>query len=297
MPRVSVIVPAHDAADHIGATLASVHDQTYDDWEVVVADDGSSDATAEVAAAHRGVRVVSTGRNLGPAGARNVALGAASGELVALLDSDDRWLPGYLATQVARYDAESARGVDVGLVACDARIEQDGALLAGTYLEQFRPPVESLTLDRVLRRNCIYVSALVPRTVGDEVGWFAEELFGTEDHDLWLRILETGRAAVLTREPLAVYRKAAGSVSSNVARMGSNNQETYRRALARGRLNPQQRRIARSELRYNRAMEAVAEALLDRRPSRLARVLPTAAFVAATRPSHWGDWIRVLRRA
>jgi glycosyltransferase involved in cell wall biosynthesis len=297
MPRVSVIVPAHNAAEHLGATLASVREQTYGDWEVVVADDCSSDATADVAAAHPGVRVVRTGRNLGPAGARNVALHAATGELVALLDADDRWLPGYLERQIARHDAERARGVDVGLVACDARIEQDGTLLDHTYLQQFHGAVEPLTVERVLRRNCIYVSALVPRAVGDEVGWFAEELFGTEDHDLWLRILETGRAAVLNREPLAVYRRQAGSVSSNIARMGANNQETYWRALRRGRLTPRQRRIARSELRYNRAMEAVAAAWMDRRPRGLVRTLPTAAFVAATRPAHWRDWVRVLRGA
>jgi glycosyltransferase involved in cell wall biosynthesis len=297
VPRVSIIIPARNSAACVGATLDSVRAQSFQDWEVIVADDASTDDTAVVAASHPRVRVVRSDRNLGPAGARNLALRETSAELVAFLDADDRWLPTYLATQVARYDAERSRGVAVGLVACDARIEEGGRLLEYTYLEQFPAPVEPLSVERVLRRNCIFVSTLVPRAVGEEVGWFAEDLFGTEDHDLWLRILETGRSALLTPQPLAVYCRGPGTVSSNVARMGANNQLTYRRALARGRLTPPQQRIARSELRYNRAMEAVAAAWLDRRPGSLARALPTAAFVAATRPRHWVDWLRVLRRA
>jgi len=297
MPRVSVIVPAHDSAQSIVATLESVRGQTFPDWEVVVCDDASTDATAEVVERLRDPRIslVRAPRNLGPAGARNLALERAQGELVAFLDADDRWLPRYLQSQVEAYDHARTAG-DVGLVACDAHIEEAGRRLEDSYLEQFAA-VEPLGLDRVLRRNCVFISALAPRAVVDELGGFAPELFGTEDHDLWIRILETGRRAVLNREILAVYRRAPGSVSSNVARMGANNQRTYARALARGRLSPDQRRIARSELRYNRAMEAVAGAWFDRRPARLLRALPSVLLVAATRPDHWRDWLRVLRPA
>ncbi len=295
MPRVSVIIPAHDAARSIAATLASVLEQTFTSWEVVVCDDASTDATSEVVEGLREPRItlVRSPLNLGPAGARNLALERAGGELVAFLDADDRWLPRYLQAQVDAYDRA---GHDVGLVACDAHVEEAGRRLEGTYLEQFSA-VEPLDLDRVLRRNCIFVSALAPRAVVEEVGGFAADLFGTEDHDLWIRILETGRRAVLNREILAVYRRAPGSVSANIARMGANNQGTYSRALARGRLSPRQRRIARSELRYNRAMEAVASAWFDRSPTGMLRALPSILFVAATRPDHWRDWLRVLRPA
>jgi glycosyltransferase involved in cell wall biosynthesis len=295
VPRVSVVMPAHDSAAVIERALASVRGQTYSDWEVVVADDASSDDTADRAAA-AGARVVRVQRNLGPAGARNLALGASSSELVAFLDADDEWLPGYLAAQVARYDAERSRpGPEVGLVACDARLRLAHGMASFTYLDQFRDRCTPLTLERVLRRNCIYISALVPREVGQEVGWFDPALFGTEDHDLWIRILETGRRAVLNRELLAVYSSDGASVSSNIARMAFNNQKTYRSALARGALPPRARRIARSELRYNRAMEVVATAWFERRPAAMARSLPVAAFVAVTRPGHWGEWVRVLR--
>jgi glycosyltransferase involved in cell wall biosynthesis len=297
VPRVSVIVPAHDSAAWIDETLASVAAQTYGDWELIVADDASSDDTAERASRHpAGARVVGSERNLGPAGARNLALEHALGELVAFLDADDLWLPGYLESQVARFDAEAARpGPPVGLVACDARLRGPDGDLPGTYLGQFRRAVEPLTLERVLARNCIYVSTLVPAAVGAEVGWFAPELFGTEDHDLWVRILETRRRAVLNDEVLAVYRKGAGSVSSNIARQGANNQKTYRRALDRGRLTRRQARVARRELRYNRAMEAMAAAWFDRSPGRAVRSLPNMVWVALTRPDQWREWFAVLR--
>jgi glycosyltransferase involved in cell wall biosynthesis len=295
VPRVSVVIPAYDSAAVIGRALRSVQAQTYGDWEVVVADDASSDDTAERAAG-AGARVVRSQRNLGPAGARNLALGAGSSELVAFLDADDEWLPGYLEAQVARYDAERSRlGPAVGLVACNARVRLADGRAPFTYLDQFRDRCEPLTLERVLRRNCVYISALVPRAVGHEVGWFDAGLFGTEDHDLWIRILETGRRAVLNRDPLAVYSRDGASVSSNIARMAVNNQKTYRAALRRGALPPRARRIARAELRYNRAMEVVASAWFERRPAALARSLPLAAFVAATRPGHWAEWLRVLR--
>lgn len=96
-PVVSVIVPAHDAEAELGRALRSALAQTMAALEVVVVDDASGDATAEIAeAAARGdarVRVVRAARNLGPAGARNLGLDAARGEWIALLDSDDAYLP------------------------------------------------------------------------------------------------------------------------------------------------------------------------------------------------------------
>ena len=296
MPRVSVIVPAHNASAHLIDTLESLRAQRYSDWEAIIVDDASSDDTYELAAGFGSpVRAVRSERNLGPAGARNLGLEHAGGELIALLDADDRWLPSYLDRQVARFDAERGAGRKVGIVACNADVLAPDGRVVRTFLDRFRGPLEPVTLERVLKGNCIYISALVLREAGETVGWFATDLFGTEDHDLWIRILEQGYEAVVNPEVLAVYRQPPGSISSNLTRMGAQNQLTYERALARGRLTRRQQRVARSELRYNRAMEAVAAARFDGDLTRAARALPALALVALTHPRSWAEWLRVVR--
>jgi glycosyltransferase involved in cell wall biosynthesis len=295
VPRVSIVVPAHNSGVDLTAAVRSIQAQTYDDWEAIVLDDASSDDTFEIASSFGArVRAVRSERNLGPAGARNRALSEASGELIALLDADDRWLPLYLERQVGRLDSERARGRPVAVVGCDARVVMGDRELPRTFLDQIRGPLEPITLERMLKGNCIFISALVLRAAGDQVGWFATDLYGTEDHDLWLKLLEQGNEAVVNREALVIYRRAAGSVSSNLARMAANNQLTYHHALERGRLTPAQQQIARSQLRYNRAMEAFASAWFDHNLARAARELPTLLSVALTRPRHWLDWIRVI---
>jgi glycosyltransferase involved in cell wall biosynthesis len=284
-------MPAYNSAATIERALESVLAQTVADWEVVVADDGSADDTAARVAALADPRIVlvRAARNGGPAAARNLAIARATGAAIAFLDADDWWEPPYLERQLARLTD------GVGIVACDARIASpDGARFEpGTYYGQFRA-VEPITVERLLRRNVLFVSCVVARAAGDDVGWFDEELFGTEDHDLWIKILEAGWRCAVTRETLAVYRRTADSISRNTARQAANNQKTLRAALARGRLTPRQRRVARSELGYNRALQVAAAAAYDgRRPA--LRELPQVAFVAATRPRHWGEWLTALR--
>jgi teichuronic acid biosynthesis glycosyltransferase TuaG len=300
MPRVSVIIPAHDAAPALAETLASVSAQSFDDWEIVAVDDGSRDETWSILEnAGPRVRALRNPTALGPAAARNRALAQARGELVAFLDADDLLLPRYLERQIARLDEAVAQGRRVGLVACDARLLDDGRYADYTYLDMTPGRDLPITLERVLRRNPIYISALVPAAVGREVGWFDEELFGTEDFGLWIKILERGYEAIGNPEPLAVYRRATGSVSSDIARQGANNRRAYELALRRGVLTARQRRIAVNAIRYNRAMEAVAELRFGRRSARsvlrLTARLPLLLYVAATNPQWWKQWMTVLR--
>lgn len=301
MTRVSVIVPAHNASGVIEQALRSVVRQTYTNWEIIVADDASGDGTAAVAASVSDrVRVVATPRNLGPAGARNVALREAGGELMAFLDADDWWLPEYLERQVGLYDAAPVTP-PVGIVSCNARIAAgDGTFAPFTYHDQFRRGVEPVTVERLLRRNVVFVSCLVPSAVGAEVGWFDEHLFGTEDHGLWLKITERGYRVLVNHQPLAVYRRTEGSISSDIARQARNNRLTLTTAMRRGRLTARQRRIVAQELRYNRALEAVGGAVLSpgtaaQRAGRVLQALPVVVLVLVTRPRNWGDWWRALR--
>jgi teichuronic acid biosynthesis glycosyltransferase TuaG len=302
MPRVSVIIPAHNAELFLEQTLGSVHAQTYDDWEVVACDDGSEDRTWELLqAAGPRVRAVRNERAGGPAVARNHALAAATGEFAAFLDADDLLLPRYLESQLAVYEQahQPKREPAVGLVTCDARFLIDGEYAPYTYLDRIPDREEPITLDRLLRRNMIYGACLVPVAAGQQVGWFDPELFGTEDFGLWIKLLEQGFRGVRNPEPVAVYRRTAGTVSSNVASQGVNNRRAYELALRRENLNRAQAQIARRAIRYNRAMEEVALARLStggvrRFAGRLPRLLPLLLWVALTNVRLWPQWLSLL---
>ena len=170
MPRVSVIIPAFNAEKHIEEALRSVQSQTYDDWEIVVCDDCSTDGTTEVV---RGfgdrVTLVRTGANSGPAAARNLAIAHSSGELLAFLDADDYWLPTYLERLVSLYDSGGVGSGRVGIVACNAVVLRADGLRPETYMDIVRFPRE-VTLRRLLQANPIFSGALVPRSAVDEVG-------------------------------------------------------------------------------------------------------------------------------
>jgi glycosyltransferase involved in cell wall biosynthesis len=299
VPRVSVVIPAYNAEPYLAETLSSIDAQTYGDWEVVVADDASTDRTADVAESH-GARfqVVRSEVNEGPAGARNRALGKASGELVAFLDADDRFLPEYLERMVHLCDESRASGVDVGIVSCDALVLGPTGPHEQTYMELNGFPDE-LTIGAMLVANVVPPGSMSFRELVDDVGGFCTELFGTEDYDLWLRILETGRELVATREQLVAYRVRSGSVSTNLPRMARSLQLTYRRALERGALSPRQRRITERQLRLQRALEQLGLAMAERQAghrwrARVARHLPLFARVAAENPDRWAAAVRTL---
>jgi glycosyltransferase involved in cell wall biosynthesis len=284
VPRVSVIVAAYDAEATLGATLASVRAQTVSDWEVVVADDASADGTAAVATgtADPRVRVVRASENSGVSAARNLALRHATGELVAFLDSDDLWLPGYLEQMIAAYDRATAIG-PVGIVCCDAYLQEDDRRLDETTGDRFGRPIGTIDAETLLRFNPVHTSALCPRAAIDEVGGFDASLRVVEDLDLWLRIAERGLAVVYVPEPHAVYRLSDDGLSSQAVTMARDHQRVLRRALGRGALSPAAARVARRALRLQEAAEHVALLREERRTSpahAAARALVTAPLFA-----------------
>jgi glycosyltransferase involved in cell wall biosynthesis len=206
--RVSVVIPLYESAPFIRETLDSVAAQTLAPHEVIVVDDGSTDGGGDVARAHRLRPKVIRQENRGPARARNTAIRASTGDLVAFLDADDLWLPEKLARQ-ARALEEHA---DVGMVFCHAcRFEDDewGRRYAS------RTPTTKLRSLRgfLLANQAQNLTVVIRRSVFDDVGPIDErpELVGTEDYHYWLRVLARHRALYL-RETLAAYRVRSGSL-------------------------------------------------------------------------------------
>lgn len=301
-PRVSIVMPARNAAEHIADALRSVVEQTYNDWEAIVVDDGSSDGTASIArAVDSRVQVLENPTPGGPAAARNLAIDHARGELVALLDADDQWLPHYLEHQVSLFDAEQSVDGRVGIVACDAFILERGETYPEPY-STFAGTAQGTTLDRLLAFNPIFISAIVPRSVVLAAGGFEPATFGSADHDLWIRIAEMGYRIVATGERLAVYRKHALNISNDAVAMARTSELVYRRAIARGRLTGRQRRIARRSMRLQRSVRDLEQLLSNPSPRRApfrqwllaARGIAGVLGYAVASPGRWPGWLRAL---
>ncbi len=224
---VSVVVPAYNAAATLPGAVASV---TGDPLvrELLVVDDGSTDATAEVAAALPGVTLLRRA-NGGPSAARNTGIEAAAGEWVAFLDADDRWLPGKLDAQL-RAASEHPEAV---LVATDWVREGEPV---GPGQTRWPLPVEVHGYEDLLVMNRFQTSTVLARTaVLRELGGFLPELDGAEDWDMWLRCAAQG-PIVRIAAPLVVYRDEASGYSKDLHRLYRTMLVMLDREQARGRL-------------------------------------------------------------
>jgi glycosyltransferase involved in cell wall biosynthesis len=211
-PRVSVIIPAYNAAAFIAETLQSVFTQTFTNFEVIVVNDGSPD-TADLERQLQQFRERITylkQENLGPSAARNAAIRAAHGEFLAFLDSDDCWLRDYLASQMKSFQEHP----ELDLVCADTMFYGDPQLEGKTFFSccRLQGPV---TFGGLLIENPLTTSCVVARTrVVLDAGLFDETLRVAEDYDLWLRIAATGALIKRRWKVLARHRMHSSSLSS-----------------------------------------------------------------------------------
>lgn len=188
-PRVSVVIPAYNAANTLDETLASVAGQTFRDYEVVVVDDGSSDATPEILTRHaagwpqlRWVRQ----DNAGVSVARNHAVELARGDFIAFLDADDLWLPEKLALQMSLFDGNPALAVAY----CDM-IDFLPDCDATTTLFQEKKPARGNVLRQLFMGNFVPTPTVVMRKAAFvALGGFNPLHRLNEDVDLFLRVAE-----------------------------------------------------------------------------------------------------------
>ncbi len=211
MPVISIIMPAYNVERYIDQAIDSVLSQSDRDWELVIVDDGSTDGTADVVGRYQDARIsVIRQQNQGLAGARNTGILAARGELVALLDSDDRWRPRFLE-MMRRLAAERP---DAAVYYCRARgIDADGAELPQVFGGS--PTSSDRLYDTLVRANFLIPSTIVCRRSAIlRAGLFDRSLRSCEDWDLWLRMLP-GHTFAGTVECLTEYRVHGGTLSTN----------------------------------------------------------------------------------
>ncbi len=226
---VSVVVPCHNAAGFLHETLASILRQSYAHLEILLVDDGSDDDPLSVANSLgderiRYLRIPASG---GPSRPRNLGVREARGDYIFFCDADDVMLPGKIAAQVARLDAQP----DLGLVFTNFQVVDAGGAVTNpdfladyeTFREVSRLPASAGGgLDRaglrrgLLRANFIGTSGVaVRKAVLDAVGGFDESLASSEDLDLWLRIARDFDCGYLDMVGHS-YRKHPASVMHQV---------------------------------------------------------------------------------
>jgi glycosyltransferase involved in cell wall biosynthesis len=205
---VSIVVPTYCKERYIGETLATIGQQLYSNWEVIVVEDASQGATEQIvkdfARAHPAQRVdySRNDRRRGASHSRNVAFTKARGEFIALLDSDDRWFPEHLTRSVTALQSTGKDIVYSIAVMIDDNTERVIGL-SGPMAHEFAEFPETL-----YRRNYVTPSATVMRRdVLADVGLWDTTLRYCEDFDYWLRCLAAGKAFHLIGGCNCLYRK------------------------------------------------------------------------------------------
>ncbi len=209
-PLVSIIMPAYNAEDYIKASILSVIDQTYKNWELIVVDDGSTDNTAAIVQSIQVKynKIIYLYQDNGKqAKARNYGIKKSSGVLLAFLDSDDLWLPEKLEKSLGFFDnnaydllfTESYATSDT-LINLEEIHYQKMGVRSGQYSGD-------LALKQFIERNRVpTLTVLVKKDKVIEVGSFDEKCVPAEDYDLWIRLLKKGSKFIAIDEAMSIYR-------------------------------------------------------------------------------------------
>jgi glycosyltransferase involved in cell wall biosynthesis len=229
-PLVSVIIPAYNAARFLGSAVSSALVQTYPRLEVVIVDDGSTDATGGIADSYGDGVVVVHQPNGGLAAARNAGILAASGEVITLCDADDHLLPRHVERHV---ESLLSSGGKTWVASPVWLLSDEGVKRPRLPFYMGRPQGDE-QLDAFLAGNFVPIFASFTRAMYDEVGGFDKEFSCCEDWDFWLRSAMAGWRVVLGDEPTGLYRLSAGSLSSNVDAMVRGHRAVLTKALSSG---------------------------------------------------------------
>lgn len=215
-PLVSVIIPAYNASRYIAEALDSVFAQTFKDYETVVVNDGSADTPAleQVLAAYDDRIVYLKQENQGVSKARNTGIHYARGQFIALLDSDDRWEPGFLQQQVSMFQSNP----NLDLVFSDS-ILFGATPLNGRRFMSVYPSSRPVTLAKLLNGDATVITSCVVarKTALLEAGLFDETRHYSEDFDLWCRMAAIGKQIDFSPEPLGRRRIGTGVTTNGIA--------------------------------------------------------------------------------
>ena len=184
-PTVSVIIPTHNRAKMLKRAIQSVLDQTFSDFEIIIIDDASTDASDELVASFKDqrIRYIRHDSNKGGSAARNTGIRSATGKYIAFLDSDDTWLPEKLQLQIQHFENLTT---DVGVVYTGLTVISQNNSVIGNSIPTASGNIQST----IYAENCVgpLSTAMVRRDCLNKVGLFDEDLPACQDWDLFIRI-------------------------------------------------------------------------------------------------------------
>jgi len=293
-PRVSVVIPVFNRLQFLREAVASVFAQTWQDWELLIADDGSGAQTREYLqsiSARPRVRVIFLDHGGIPARTRNAALSQCRGEYVAFLDSDDTWEDRKLQVQLAML---ADRPECQWSYSAFTNVDQYGRALANESQRVWKPS-EGEVFERILRGEVAIrtPTVLASRALILAAGMFDESIRSAEDYDLWLRLALRSPVA-LCNESLVNVRFHQDHHSADWAAAYVGQDWTFRK------LQPMVNRRQRSLLRFERVRNALrlayGHAVLRQRAEVLATLAKSAGF-SWIYPHWWVKSVRVVVRA
>lgn len=210
---VSIITPCYNAEKYIAATIESVINQTYKNWELLITDDCSTDASAKIIKRYQvqdsRIKYFSTEKNTGhPSVPRNIALSHAKGDYMALLDSDDLWLPNKLEEQL-RFIIENKYSI----ITSYTQVITD----SGQLTKKIRKNPAVSTYRSMLKNMGVNASAVLFTKKVASLLKFPQ--CQQEDFVAWLNVMKCGYEVYNTRTILAYYRKSNNSRSRNKLKM------------------------------------------------------------------------------
>jgi glycosyltransferase involved in cell wall biosynthesis len=245
-PKISVVIPAYNAAAHIGEALASVAAQKFREYEVIVVNDGSpdTDQLENAIRSHLENIIYIKQHNSGAGVARNTAIKEARGEIIAFLDADDVWLPDFLTSQYIFLGRNS-----YDMVYCDAFLLGLNTAYRRTFMET-APSEGEATFEAVLDMRCNVITSgtLARKQAIIDAGWFETERVRAHDFHLWLRMAKNGAKIGYQRKQLLKYRVHLDSLSGDSVSRVEREINAFERVRGSIELNEEQTAIVKRRI-------------------------------------------------
>jgi glycosyltransferase involved in cell wall biosynthesis len=262
-PAFTVALSGFNEEDWIGTAIRSVLAQTREDFELVVVDDGSTDATAEVVRGFQSdprVRLISQ-KNKGLAAGLNAAIAAGSAPYVALIDADDLWMPTYLEEMGRALEGDPGAGFAyTDAWSFDEASSRFFRRTSNSFIGAPDPPPTDPEqfLRLLVKFNFVFGLAMMRRSALDEVGGFNESLKACEDYELWIRLAAHGYHAARVPKQLVVVYNRVGSMHTDERRMLSCNREVCRMVAEDLETSDEVKALAQARIaRLNRSLAAL----------------------------------------